>query len=239
MITPLLAASEVPDFVLTTLKILSVIGIAALGGLLLAWVAAVVTKLYFGQTIGPRVSWFIRTLGAVASGLVAWALLFNAGGSGIGGGGWWPGGGGTKDGYVKHEDKVAKKDETPIKEQDKQKDKDKVKEKGKDKGKGPTGPLVVEVLGDKTLEKLAGGKQFNPEKRYRVMGIEELTSLDEVKKLIQTQRDGDPPLAVLEIVLNEDSPARNLSWVRDLEAWANDLPPKKGKKLSIDVRLKG
>src|SRR5205823_1743416 len=108
---------------LLPLKILALIGVAALGGMMLGWIAALITRTYFAQTIPPRMAWFIRTLGAVACGLIAWWVLFHGGGSGIGGsGGWWPGGAGdgTKDAAPKHD-----------KDKDERKDKEKEKEKAK------------------------------------------------------------------------------------------------------------
>src|SRR5262249_14977744 len=110
VMTPLLAA-EIPDFMLLPLKILALIGAAALGGLLLGWIAALITRPYFAQSIPPRMAWFIRALGAVACGMIAWWVLFHGGGSGIGGsGGWWPGGSGegTKDASPKDDSKKEK-----------------------------------------------------------------------------------------------------------------------------------
>src|SRR5262245_16966950 len=226
MSAPLLAA-EVPEFVLTTLKILSLIGIAAVGGLLLGWVAAVVAKLYFAQTIPPKAAWFIRTLGFVACGLIAWVILFNAGGSGIGGGGWWPGGGGgPKDGSVSSEDGKKKDDKEAKKETD------------KDSKAAVCDAISIEVLGGKRLQ-AAAGKEVDPnkeERRYRVVGEKELLTLPEAQKRIKDRGDA---LRLVEIVLYGDSPNRELSWVTDLEKWARDLRTKGGKEMKVDVREKG
>lgn len=233
MITPLLAA-EVPDYVLTTLKALSVVGIAALGGMLLSWGASLVTKSYFAQSMPQGVTWFIRTLGAVACGLVAWLVLFNAGGSGIGGGGGWlPGGGG---GYAKHEDNEQKKDDTAPKVEKK----DLEKNKPQDKDKSPAGPLVIEILGDRTLKSLANASQLSEDqsKRYRVVGEKELMTREKALELITKRFNGDPPLRVLQIVLNEDSPDESTQHVTWLVKKAGDLR-KDGKKLSVDVLVKG
>jgi len=230
MSAPLLAA-EVPEFVLTTLKILSLIGIAALGGFILGWTSAVVAKLYFAQTIPPKIAWFIRALGFVTCGLIAYVIMFNTGGSGIGGsGGWWPGGGGgQKDGSVstegpKKDDKTAKK----------------APEKEKDKDKKAVVPdvIAVEVLGGARLE-AATGKKVDPNnepRRYRLVGTKELLTLDEVKERIDKRRE---VLILVEIVLYGDSPNRTLEWVNELERWARDLRTKDGKEMRVEIREKG
>jgi hypothetical protein len=219
---PLLAA-EIPDYMLLPLKILALIGVAALGGMLLGWIAALITRTYFAQTIPPRMAWFIRTLGAVTCGLIAWWVLFHGGGSGIGGsGGWWPGGSGegTKDAAPKD---GSKKDDKKDKEKEKEKAKSGRDEK--DRSKVPAGvSLAVEVLGDPTLSRLAKGKEFDAAKRYRVQGTKELLTLKEVRQLILKRRTAEPPLRLLEIVLDDESPARNRPYVADLEQWAKELP---------------
>jgi hypothetical protein len=219
--TPLLGA-EIPDFMLVPLKILALIGAAALGGMLLGWIAALITRTYFAQSIPPRMAWFIRTLGAATCGLIAWWILFHGGGSGIGGpGGWWPGGSGegTKDASPKDD---SKKDEK--KDKEKEKEKAKSGKDDKDRSKVPAGEsLSVEVLGDRTLSE-AKGKEFDPDKRYRVQGTKELLTLKEVRQMIVKRRGAEPPLRLLEIVLDDDSPARNRPQVADLEQWAKELP---------------
>jgi hypothetical protein len=214
--TPLLAA-EIPDFALTALKIFALIGIAAVGALLLGWMASMIARLYFLQKIPPGPMWFIRTLGFAASGLIAYFVLFGGGGGGFGGTGWGWGGGGPKEGVV------PKKDESVRKDRDKEKDKDSKKD-DKDAIKvTPEQSLRVEVLGDPALKRLTKSEDFDSSKRYRLPTGPELLTLDEVKKQVLARREADPPLRLLEIVLYNDSPDRKRPQVELLETWARDL----------------
>jgi hypothetical protein len=213
-----LVAAEIPEFALTTLKVFSLIGIAAVGGLVLGWMAAMIARLYFAQKIPGGPMWFIRVLGGVASGLVAFYILFGGGGSGIGGGGWgWGGSGGSRDG-------APKKDGTVAKDRDREKDGKNEKKNDRDGMKvTPEQSLRVEVLGDAALRRLTKSSDFDGSKRYRLAGGPGLLTLDEVKKQVLARRDADPPLLLVEILLYSDSPDRRRPQVGLLETWAKDL----------------
>lgn len=211
-----LFAAEIPDFLLLPLKILAMFGAAAVGGWVLGMVAWGLAKAYAMQAIPPRVMWFIRTLGFVACGLLAYWWLF-------GGGGWFGAGGGPKDGVI------PKKDETIRKDRDAPKEKDKDKEKGKSEKVTPEESLRVEVLGDAALKRITNRTEIDGTKRYRVAGKRELLTLAEVKELVKQRRGEVPALKRLEVVLYKDSPADEVPFVTLLVGWARDLP--EGKSL--------
>src|SRR3954468_22185127 len=87
--------AALPDYTQTPIHVFAAIGFAAVGGTLLGWIAALITRTYFAQTLPPRVLWFLRTLGFVACGLIAWFLL-SPQGPGGGLGGWLPFGKGSE-----------------------------------------------------------------------------------------------------------------------------------------------
>src|SRR5436189_272771 len=98
-------------------KILAVIGAAAVGALGLGWLTQAIVRLSAGQQMPPWLVWTVRGLGGVACGWLAALWLFSSGGDGIGG----PGGSGT--GAGKDKDRETKKAKTSV-SKDKEKAKD-------------------------------------------------------------------------------------------------------------------
>ena len=209
------------------IKVLAVVGAAALGALLLGLLVQLVVKLSFAQRVPPWVLWIIRVLGGVLSGWLVALWLFGVGGGGGGsGGGVWPfGGPGKSDGNLP---KDQRKDEKKKGE----------KEKGKDREKKITPPilpsqeLIFEVLGDDDLKKI-GGDKFDSLKRYRVPGRPRLLTLAQAKELIFERREAKPALRQLKVVLYRDSPAADKQQVTALVDYAKDLGGKDEEKLNV------
>jgi len=202
-------------------KVLAIIGAAAVGGLLLGFVVQLVARTGLGRPLPSWAAWIFRVLGGVASGLIV-ASLLSGGGEGMGGGdGWWPfgtsGQTGSTDGTPKEKQKKEKK-----KEEEKPKGKDRDKDKG-GKSPPPNDVLSIEVLGNKTLTKLASGGTIDLGKRYRLQGTSALLDLRRIKKVIAGRCQQTPALRQLQVILYRDSPAANEGSVTGLKSYARDV----------------
>jgi hypothetical protein len=206
------------------IRILAVVGAAALGALLLGWLVQLVVKLAFLRDVPRWPLWALRVLGGVVCGLFAYVWLFGAGGGGFGGPGglgFWGGpGSGGKD---RNGAPVAKKDDRTDKNKDKEKDKD---PSDKDDKKGPIGSptdtMRIEVLGNDSLRKVVKDRP-DLTKRFRIAGVDGLVGVEGVKDLVLKRRMQKPPLKRLQIVIWSDSPSRQQAQVRELTSWAEDL----------------
>ena len=186
-------------------NILAVIGAFALGGFLGGWAISLTAKFAFNQRVPNWLAWTMRLLIGLVAGWVAWLCLFGTGGGGLGGSGWGMGGGGngnSKDRAAEKDDKSAKDTKPPEPEETpKPKDPDsKPKKDGPGIGSGET--IRVEVLGDVTLEQLAGGGKANLDKRYRIADAPRtLHTFGEIKDLIRERRSQTPPLSKLVVII--------------------------------------
>jgi hypothetical protein len=220
------------------IRLLAVVGAAALGAVLTGLVVAAIVKLAFGQKVPPWPAWVVRVLGGCLFGFLVYLWLFGGGGGGIGGPGGWFGGSG-KDG-ARNRDGATEpqkdKDRQAKKEKDREKEK-KDKEKDKDgKSGAPAGPsLQVEVLGPGALKKIARSDTFDPARCYRVKGETQLLTLEQLRKLIQLRRMSLSGLGKLEIFVYLDSPAMDKPQVAGLESWAREPDPQRG-KLEVELR---
>jgi hypothetical protein len=222
----------------TPIKVLAVVGGAALGALLSGVALQVGVKLAFAQQVPRWPLWGVRGLGGLLFGFLVYLWLFGGGGGGIGGPGGWFGGSG-KDGARNRE---GTEQPRPKDKSTDQKSKDKDREK-KDKEKDRDGKsavpevelLQVEVLGNDALKKISRSDTFDSARCYRIKGQTRLLSLEEVRKLILERRMGKPGLRKLEIFVYLDSPATDKPQVVGLESWARDLDPQRG-KLEVELR---
>jgi hypothetical protein len=191
------------------LRLLAIVGAFVLGGWIAGWVVQrVACALWMNQKLPDWTLWISRTLGGACLAVLVFLIAFGGGGSGIGGiGGLFSGGNqrGTTDGSAK--DTPNTKDGEP---------------KDVPKKSGSTGPtrLRVEVLGDRPLRRMVGDS-FNPARRYRVEGVMELLTLEDLRQRIRDGLEADPPLGTLEIVLYNDSPT--VGPVKELIAFARDI----------------
>jgi hypothetical protein len=192
------------------LKVLAVVGGAALGALLTGLLAQLLTRALTTQRLPTWPLNGARLGGGLLVGWLVWLWAFGPGGGGLGG----PGGGGTGGGgdTTKKAGKEPKEKDPP----------------GKDKTPGKTAPgtpadtVRVEVLGTDVLRKIAGGKEPDLERRYRLdgRGAGKLYTLEEVQARIAEVRRRDPALKKIQIVLYTDSPDKtNTDYVEPLAAW--------------------
>jgi hypothetical protein len=193
-------------------KALAVAGGAALGALFLGLLVQILVKLLSAQTVQGWPLRGTRLAGAVLGGWLVALWVFGGGGGGLGGLGGWGLGSGKGKG-----DAEEKKEEDPAKTKDAVKD-------GKKNGEDIAETLRVEVLGDETLLKIAKGKGFDPERRYRLGQSDErqLRTLREMEKRIKelTKTAG---VQRLRIVLYVDGPdEKNENYVKPLEDWGRD-----------------
>lgn len=223
--------AALPDYSKLPIQVFASIGFATVGGALTGWGAALITRTYFAQTLPPKVQWFVRTLGFVACGLVAWFVL-SGGGPGGGLGGWGPfagdSTGGDKDGVAKKDDKPPVKDkEPPPPPKDKTKDKD-----GGPKAK-PEESLKVEVLGQKALRRFS---ETDVRRQYRLEGSKERLTKEQVQEALLKRNKAGTPVRLVTIVLYQDSPAEGNEPVQQLRDW---LEGREMAPMKVDVLVKG
>ncbi len=175
------------------LRVLAVIGAAALGGFGAGLLLQVSARLLAAQKVPRPILQFVRVLGAITLGLVVAFLLFRSAGPGGWGG---PGGSGGLFGSGS-KDGGEPADQSP---------KDTPPPKDKSDTEGAT--LPIEVLGDKP----------DPERRfYRFQGDKQLRTLAQVSEYLSARQKEQPPLANVDIVLYINSPDRDKAIVKDLE----------------------
>jgi len=185
--------AEIPSL---GVKVLAVLGGAALLGWLAGWIANKLTRLTTTKPMPPWGLRCMRALGAVLGGYLVFIFVFGGGG-GVGGGGGF--------GFGQGKDHGRTGDKPPPEEK---KDKDPPPEQ-KDKPKpGPVGdPLLkVTVLDEDVLKDLTGSDKPNRERRYRIEGesTKDLKTLDELRAELLSRKKKTPKLKV-EVVLYQDS----------------------------------
>jgi hypothetical protein len=191
-------------------KILAIAGGAALGALLVGFLTQLFCRAVTTRKVPRGVLFVIRLLGAVVCGWLVALWVFGGGGGWLGG----PGGSGFGTGAGKGTRQAAG-------------------EAGEDRveGKNPgdsSSVLRVEVLGDAALKRGAAGKPVDPSRRYRMEGRDGLLTLPEARTVIKQRQEG-AGLRRLDVILYNDSPARDVPYVRELVKWAEDLP------LGVDI----
>ena len=159
-------------------------------------VSARVAGRFFALRRVPRPALYVlRALGAGAVGLAVWMWVF-----GTGAGGWGPGGGGSVFGGKGAGDAgnqpVGVTSKQPV-----------------------TAQPAASSQGDRMTVIMLGGDRVKDQRFYRVEGEREAKTLDELKDEIKT-RQKSGKLKTIEILVYEDSVARNHATVRELNDWA-------------------
>jgi hypothetical protein len=187
-------------------RILAVLGGAAVGGTGAGLVAQVLTRMVAARSLPRLPLRIIRLLGAVTLGLAMALFLFGVGG-GLGGGGTgWGlfGGRGTGSGNGASAHLTGTTEETSRKEPSRT-----------DTGKArvvPEEASRIEVLGE----------PIQDDRWYRIEGQSERHTLAEVRRLVE-QRRKEGPLRQLVIIVYLNSPDRDKNQVVQLRDLARDL----------------
>jgi hypothetical protein len=196
----------IPDLGLLLVKVLAVAGAAAVGwfGGGLFWRFA--CRLLFHRPLPATPLFLMRSLSALAVGLLIWFWVFSPAGAGGlgGGGGWWPfGGRGGQSGP----EITGTADNTATQKASKEEVKAKQREKEDKKTKG----LSVRML---------GGRRVVEQKFYLMEDEAEPRTLAELKEAIEAQRGQNPALTTLTIILFPDSVDQANPAVTELKSWA-------------------
>jgi hypothetical protein len=174
------------------IKLLAVVGVAAVGGLGLGFLVRVLGKFLMVRQIPPRLMLLIRGLGAVVMGWVAWLILFGPGGfwgMGLGSGAGEGSGKGTG--------------------------------KGTAQATQPAGP-TSRTKPDHTLQiVMYGGARVKHNRFYLIAGETEARTFPDLKKVLQEKKK-ELGLQGIEIMIYDDSVDPRHVAVRDLEEWARD-----------------
>ena len=189
-----------PAFFEGVVKLLAVVGGAALGALVVGLVLRF-CGWWLGANKGPRrLAWLLRGLGGVAGGWLVWLMLTAPGGSGLfGGGGSLFGGRGTGP------------------------------DTGREAASAPTQPAekpssarAATTPGATVSVTMLGGQRVVGGRFYLLEGAKEPLTLDELKRAVKERRQQNPELWVIEIKIYQDSVSGNHPAVKDLEQWAMD-----------------
>jgi hypothetical protein len=179
---------------------LAVKGLAALGGAVVGGLALGLVARLLAFWLSPRgvpapVMRAVRLLGGALAGICVWLLLTAPGGSGLfGGGGSWFGGLGSGGGTpADTAPKATHKQPPAATHQD-----------------TPAGRDSVRVI-------LLGGSRVTGERFYRLDSDPDPVTLVELKRAIKGRT---PPAKGVEIVVYENSVAKDHPAVKDLQAWA-------------------
>jgi hypothetical protein len=198
------------DLGMQLLKLLAVIGGATVGGLLSGWLFRLVVRLAFRRTVPRPALLLIQFLGAVTLGLFVWYWVVGSGGWGPGGGVFLGHGGGTPGTVGEAKGKAeAPKPKAPADEA----------AKAKAAAPGVTaGPEVLRI-------EMLGGQRVKEGRFYLPEGQQAPQTLAELRQAVAARQKQGPALKGIEIIIYEDSVARDHPAVRDLEKWAreNDL----------------
>jgi hypothetical protein len=207
------------------LKVLAVAGGAGLGGLIVGLLSQFLSRSLTAQKLPPKLLHGSRLGGAGIGGWLVALWVFGGGGTGLGGGGGFGVGPGEGTGPDNSPPGVTKDANN-----------DKHEPPPPPPGGGGTESLRVEVLGKGTLTKITGGAGADLDRCYRVEGKEgqRLLTLAEAKDLVRERQKQTPPLRRVEIVLYNDSPARDVPFVTRLSHWAREQDGADGEKLRVD-----
>ncbi|MBY0230370.1 MAG: hypothetical protein K2W96_13890 [Gemmataceae bacterium] len=196
------------DVFVKCLAILGGAGLGAfLGGWLLSWVHRARVQ---GQNVPSWATWVVRSLSAIAGGLLTYWIVFGGGGGGLGGAGGWYGG--TKD--------PNKEGKEPAKEEKPKEKESPAKEPGKE-------TLTVEVLGPEVLDRL----KIPRARCYRLSPESEPVERGAVIDAVKAGLAGKPRLKRVEYVLYKDSPIEGAEPVKKLKEEIKDVDAE------LDVRM--
>lgn len=203
-----LTPALIPSWVEATVKLLAVIGGAAVGAGGTGLVLRLAGRFVGGKALPARIGWGLRLLGGVAAGWVVWLMVMAPGGSGLfGGGGSFFGGTGGETGTA-HGPAPVMPEQPGIPKND---------------------PLQESAMVRVTL---LGGARVVGERFYLPEGATAPLTLDELKSRLK--EDKKTGRQTIELLIFENSVARNHPAVQELEDWAeqNDfkvqLAPRKG-----------
>jgi hypothetical protein len=207
------------------LKVLAVAGGAGLGGLVVGLLSQLLARALTAQKLPGKLLHGSRLGGAGLGGWLVALWVFGGGGPGLGGGGGLGVGPGTGTGPDDSPPAILKEPSTESREPP-----------PPASAPGGSESLRVEVLGKNTLAKMARGRSPDRDRCYRVENGEgtRLLTLAEVKDLVRQRRKQTPPLRRLEIVLYNDSPARDVPYVAQLSQWAHEQAGADGEKIKVD-----
>jgi hypothetical protein len=203
------ALAVVPFYVETFVKLLAVVGGAAIGWLVIGFLVRRLGKVFLYRDVPRPAMLLVRSLGAVATGLLVWTMVFAPGGSGLFGGG----------GSLFGEKRTGTGKENPP--------------AAMAKGTETASPAVDSVQRRTLRVTILGGQRVVDERFYLVEGDKEPQTLAQLKTIIR-ERQQASGLEAVELLIYENSVARNHPAVRDLEQWAKQqnltvsLPPTKG-----------
>jgi hypothetical protein len=200
-----LEAAQLGDW---PLRILAVVGAAAVGGFGAGLILQLSAKFLAAQKVPRPILQGVRVLGALTLGLLVGYFLLHSGGSG---GGWGLGGGSGRGLGTDGNDKKAEN-------HDKDSTYDKDRRKPAELAKGET-TVQIEVLQDPTK----GGRH------YRVLGESKLWTFDELKEMLVERSKQETPMERMVSVVYEDSPDSNTPIVRNLRELATE------NKLTFDI----
>jgi hypothetical protein len=199
------------DLGMHVLKILGVLGGAAVGGLVSSWLFRLAVRLAFRRKVPRPAVLLVQALGALALGLAVWLWVYGTAGWGPGGGGLF--GLGTGPGTAGD---TKGKGETP---------KDVPPSEEAAKGKAAAKPAPPKTEAATWRIQMLGGPRVQEQRFYVLEGQIAPQTLAELRQRITERQKQSPPLQGIEIVIYENSVAPNHRAVRDLEKWAreNDL----------------
>lgn len=197
-------------------RLLAVAGAAAIGGLFVGYVGRRIGRLVARRDMPRPPLQALRLVGALAFGWVVWLMVFSPGREGLfGGGGSLFGGRGAGDQEaaapapnVQTAQRPGARPEPVLPRPT------------------PTAPETVRIM-------LLGGPRVQDGRYYVIEGETQPRTLTEVKRMVKERQD-KAGVRGIELLIYENSVARNHPAVRDLERWAqqNDLtvtvPPTKG-----------
>jgi hypothetical protein len=196
--SPVLAL--LPSYVEWLVKMLAVVGGGAIGGLVVGAFVRRLGKWLIFRDVPRPVLLLFRGLGGIAAGLAVWVMVSSPGGSGLfGGGGSVFGGKGGEAGTDKPTTGAS--------------------------STGPGIPLAAEPSRGRTLRiVMLGGARVVGDRFYQIEGQKDARTLSDLKKLAKDQQK-TAGLRNIELLIYDNSVARNHPAVRTLEKWAeqNDL----------------
>jgi hypothetical protein len=186
------------DLGLLVLKILAVVGAAALGALVVGFVVRLAARAVSTREVPRPVMTTLRILGAVAAGLAVWLWVFSPAGPegwGGGGGGWWPfgksgTGTGTGTGSASGEQRPPATSPAPTQRHD-----------------------TLSVT-------MRGGGDAESKQEFYVLEGDKPRTLKELGEVILQRRQHNPELKFIKIVTTDESVADNHGAVRQLKDWA-------------------
>jgi hypothetical protein len=189
----LAVAAILPSYVEWLVKALAVVGAAAIGALLVGALVRRLGRWLIFRDVPRPVLLLFRGLGGVAAGLAAWVMVSSPGGSGLfGGGGTVFGGKGTGSDVGKQTPEPAVNEP------------------------GTSLPLISRAPAVRII--MLGGARVSGQRFYLIEGQKEPRTVEELKTILKEQQKAG--VRNIELVIYENSVARNHPAVKSLEKWA-------------------